>query len=234
MSGKCLIVLGMHRSGTSCLMGMIEQCGVVLGEVFTENPHNKKGNRERAEIQALNNEVLDTNGGAWDCPVVVTKWTKGQRKLRDEILDRFRSGPGHWWGFKDPRVVLTLPFWLEAIDDPRFIGTYRHPHRVALSLQNRNRMAFDESYQLWLAYNKCLINYIKCYEFPIVDFDLDDSEYRKDVAEKLQGIGLKSQNDESFFDPKLRTQSLESVEYCDLPEGAMEIYQKLKTIHGTL
>jgi len=129
---------------------------------------------------------------------------------------------------------LTLPFWLEAFDDPRFIGTYRHPHRVALSLQNRNRMAFDESYQLWLAYNERLVNYIECSEFPIVDFDLDDSEYPKDVLGKLQGIGLKTRNDESFFDPKLRTQSLESLDYCDLPDGVTEIYEKLKTIHGTL
>ena len=78
MSKQCLVVLGMHRSGTSCLTGTIEQCGVALGEVFTENPYNKKGNRESAQIQALNNDVLETNGGAWDRPVAVTKWTDQQ------------------------------------------------------------------------------------------------------------------------------------------------------------
>mgnify|MGYP004104874427 FL=1 len=71
----------MHRSGTSCLTGTIEQCGVALGEVFTENPYNKKGNRESAQIQALNNDVLETNGGAWDRPVAVTQWTFEQSTM---------------------------------------------------------------------------------------------------------------------------------------------------------
>lgn len=29
-----LIVFGMHRSGTSCLTGTLEEAGVYLGEVF--------------------------------------------------------------------------------------------------------------------------------------------------------------------------------------------------------
>ena len=234
MLKHCLIVLGMHRSGTSCLTGTIEQCGVALGEVFTENPYNKKGNRESAQIQALNNDILEINGGAWDRPVAVTKWTAEQSKERDETLDQIRSGVGHWWGFKDPRLVLTLPFWLEAIDEPRFIGTFRHPHRVALSLQNRNRMSLNESYKLWRGYNERLIDYIDRFNFQVVDFDLDDAEYQKDVAEKLQGLGLKSQINECFFDPKLRNQSLESAEDCALPENVNEIYQKLKAIHAAL
>ena len=231
---KCLIVLGMHRSGTSCLTGTLEQCGVKLGEVFKANPHNKKGNRESATIQALNNDVLETNGGAWDYPVHVTQWTIEQSRRRDEILNELRSGYGIWWGFKDPRVLLTLPFWLEAIDDPRFIGTYRHPHHVALSLQARNRMPFDESYKLWLTYNERLVYYIKRFEFQIVDFDLDDSDYQKDVAYKLQGLGLIAKRGESFFDSELRTQSLEPVEHYELPKEVEKIYHKLKAMHAVL
>ena len=234
MREKCLIVLGMHRSGTSCLTGIAEQCGVMLGEVFTENPHNKKGNRESAKIQELNNDVLRTNGGAWDRPVDVTRWTTDQSKRRDEILDGFRQGYGLWWGFKDPRAVLTLPFWLEAIGDPRFIGTYRHPYYVALSLEARNQMTLDDSYKLWQTYNERIITYIERFEFQLVDFDLDDREYRKDVADKLQRLGLKSQSNESFFDPELRTHSRGSLEDCNLPTSVTEIYQKLKTMHAVL
>ena len=224
----------MHRSGTSCLTGIIEQCGVALGEVFVENPYNKKGNRESAEIQALNEDVLGANGGAWDLPVAVNRWTAEQSNRRDEILDRFRSRSGGWWGFKDPRTLLTLPFWLEAIGQPRFIATYRHPHRVALSLRNRNRTPFEESYKLWLAYNERLVSCIDSFGFEVVDFDLEDSEYLKDVADKLRLLGLKVQTKESFFDPRLRKQSLESVEDCDLPETVSGIYQKLKAIHAAL
>ena len=43
----CICVVGMHRSGTSCLTGIMQRMGIELGEVFTENEFNKKGNRIR-------------------------------------------------------------------------------------------------------------------------------------------------------------------------------------------
>ena len=47
-SGHAILMLGMHRSGTSCLTGIMQALGVHLGEVFTESTWNKKGNRENA------------------------------------------------------------------------------------------------------------------------------------------------------------------------------------------
>jgi len=44
------------------------------------------------------------------------------------------------WGFKDPRCVLTLDFWREAIPELRFVATYRHLADVASSLASRERI----------------------------------------------------------------------------------------------
>jgi len=234
VSDHCLIVLGMHRSGTSCLTGTIEQCGVALGEVFTENPFNRKGNRENAAVQALNNDVLEANGGAWNQPVDVAHWTDKLRARRDNIIHEIRSGADDWWGFKDPRVVLALPFWLEAIDSPRFIGTFRHPHRVALSLNHRDRMPLENAYDLWLAYNHRLLDYQARFGFDLVNFDLRDDEYRADVASKLARLGLTSQADDLFFDPGLRHQSMAPVDGVPLPDDAREVYQRLKARYAAL
>ena len=54
----CILILGMHRSGTSCLAGSLQQQGVYLGEVHEWNPHNLKGNRENPHIMALNEGLL--------------------------------------------------------------------------------------------------------------------------------------------------------------------------------
>lgn len=66
---SCVVmVLGMHRSGTSCLTGLLQQTGLELGDVVTEAPHNKKGNRENLDIMRLNDDVLAHSRGSWDRP----------------------------------------------------------------------------------------------------------------------------------------------------------------------
>lgn len=231
LSDHCLIVIGMHRSGTSCLTGTIEQCGVCLGEVFTQNPFNKKGNRESARVQRLNDLVLAANEGAWNVPVEVTSWSDELCRERDRIITSIKADADDWWGFKDPRVVLTLPFWLEALENPAFIGTYRHPHRVALSLNHRDQTPIEDSYSLWLAYNRKLLELQKQFGFSTVDFDLPDAEYEKDVTEKLLRLGLKNQSGEFFFDPKLRNQAGKDISDVRLPPEVADVYEELKEHH---
>lgn len=227
-TNRCLVVLGMHRSGTSCLTGMVEQCGVNLGEVFTQNPFNKKGNRESAPIQAINNEVLAQNGGAWNQPVLASQWDDSLRQARDKILDQLIPGDGSWWGFKDPRVVFTLPFWLEAIDQPNFIATFRHPHRVAMSLNHRDGLELSAGYELWRLYNAQLLKWLTDFSVPLVDFDLPDRAYRNDVAANLDRLGLSGADNENFFDASLRNQSIVALDDVTLPSQVSKVYEELK------
>jgi len=61
-------VLGMHRSGTSYLTGILEEAGLWLGEVTRVSTFNAKGNRESPPLMRLNDAVLAANGGSWHCP----------------------------------------------------------------------------------------------------------------------------------------------------------------------
>jgi hypothetical protein len=45
------------------------------------------------------------------------------------LLTTLRSRGNRFWGFKDPRTLLTLPFWMEAVT-PKFFGSFRHPLRL--------------------------------------------------------------------------------------------------------
>ena len=65
---QILCVLGMHRSGTSCLTGSLEEAGLHMGDIHTWNPHNLKGNRENQKIVDINDQVLASAGAAWDNP----------------------------------------------------------------------------------------------------------------------------------------------------------------------
>lgn len=225
----CIIVLGMHRSGTSCLTGILQACGVELGEVFTCNPYNQRGNRENARIMVLNDAVLAHNGGAWNVPVDVQDWTSEHITERDEIINELVSAEATFWGFKDPRTLLTLPFWLEVVQ-PQFIGTFRHPLSVAMSLKHRNLMTLDEAFLLWHEYNHRLLDCCQKFNFPLINFDLEENDYLSGLVSKLTGIGLDRSNIDralSFYDRSLLHQNKQEQPMEKLPGEIAETYQRL-------
>jgi len=223
-----IIVLGMHRSGTSCLTGIMEESGVYLGDVSKSNPFNLKGNHENNDIVTLNDDVLEYNGACWhQSPPNDLIWNKSHRLRRRDILNRFYSGEGQYWGFKDPRTLLTLPFWLEEIGSAHFIGTFRHPLRVASSIHSRDKsFSIDYALKIWEMYNLRLWECYKTKPFPLISFDVSGEEYLSDVESALVSLGLvEASNDKmSFFDENLRHTHKETF---NLPKSIQLLYEKL-------
>lgn len=173
--GQALLILGMHRSGTSCLAGSLQEAGLYLGEVNTAAPHNAKGNRENRTIMTLQDDLLHANGGDWDAPPDKVVWQSEHRARRDAIIATYPTDS--IWGFKDPRTLLTLSGWLEVLPSARFVGTFRHPLAVAASLHARNGIAIEKSLALWSTYNHLLLSYHRRFEFPLVCFDWPPKRY---------------------------------------------------------
>lgn len=185
-------ILGMHRSGTSCLAGSLQHAGLQLGEVVESAPYNRKGNREHLDIRALNDAVLATSGGAWDRPPEGVCWSEQQAWSRDQIVERITALPGRAWGFKDPRSVLTFPFWAAGVAGLRVVATFRHPVAVARSLAARDALPFEQSLALWLAYNSRIVASIAALGAPLVSFDAPRDEYLVAVERAAQLLGLES------------------------------------------
>lgn len=179
---QAVLILGMHRSGTSCLAGSLQEAGLYLGEVNTAAPHNAKGNRESRAIMDLQDDLLRANGGDWDAPPHEVVWSEEHQARRDAIIAAYPSD--RIWGFKDPRTLLTLPGWLEALPPVRFVGTFRHPLAVAASLHARNGIAIEKSLALWETYNRRLLDCQRQWGFPIVCFDWPPERYQS----RLQAI----------------------------------------------
>ena len=166
-----LCILGMHRSGTSCLTGALEEAGLFLGDVSRVNPHNLKGNMENPRIVALHDDLLKENGGSWDNPPDTVIWGANHRLLRDSIISGY--GGSGYWGFKDPRTLFTLDGWLEAVPRMRLAGVFRHPVPVAQSLKGRNGFSPERSFAIWTRYNERLLQCHERASFPIISFDAD-------------------------------------------------------------
>lgn len=148
-----IIIIGMHRSGTSLLTRLLEQLGLFVGR-------EKDENNESLFFQELNDWILCQAGTAWDNPLP-TGWLVEDQAASSHILEyiqtilksplsrayvgrwnrlRCRTGFGleHPWGWKDPRNTFTLLLWLKLFPEAKVIHIRRHGVDVAQSLKRRN------------------------------------------------------------------------------------------------
>lgn len=222
-----VIVLGMHRSGTSCLAGCLEEAGLYLGAVNTKAPHNTKGNRENLAIMSLHDAVLAASGGSWNMPPEVVVWSEEHRARQAEVIGTY-PGDGVW-GFKDPRTVLTLDGWLEVLPRVRCVGTFRHPAAVARSLAARKRISAKDAFSLWLQYNRRLLDYQRRLDFDLIGFDWPVERYCQQLANMCAGLHLATPTQgASFFDSALRRQ--EGADWEDLPPDCEATYRALEEV----
>lgn len=145
------IVLGMHRSGTSAVAGMLDVLGVRMGpknarpDWIGRHWSNPMGHFENPDIVWLNGRILGYDGvGVHESP----SWDQipdRARALAPEIDRTLRAAAGELWGWKDPWSVLTIEEFLPKLPDPRFIFVYRDPGEVAQSLFRRDATGAEES-----------------------------------------------------------------------------------------
>jgi hypothetical protein len=160
--GEVVLVLGMHRSGTSFVAGQLVRAGLsvpgtpMLGEGGTEG-----GFFEPREVVALNETTLRAAGGGWhdmlrprllDDPAAARRLRMSAEALLGNIL----AAPGGAV-IKDPRMCLVLPCWLDALEAlgarARLVVVVRSAEEVALSLHRRNGISLVHGRLLWARYN---------------------------------------------------------------------------------
>lgn len=208
-------------------MGSLENAGVFLGEVSRKNPHNTKGNQENLDIVALNDDVLHANGGAWDRPPASLHWGSPLRARRDRLIEHYSQH--EIWGFKDPRTVLTLPFWLEALPQMTMVGTFRSPTAVAGSLAKRSNWPHEKGVALWVAYNRILRELIEQRAIALISFDLPQQEYLAKLRILFARLGLPLPDAAAaFFEEGLRHQPTIEPAVTELSPVAQELYAFLQ------
>ncbi len=204
LPANVLCVLGMHRSGTSCLTGSLQQAGIVLGDCHTWNPYNRKGNRENQRIVDLNDRVLAENGGAWNRPPAVVNWSEPTLASARALLADHADTTV--FGFKDPRTLLVLDGWKTVCPHMQFVGVFRHPLAVADSLARRDGMSTEQALLLWYEYNRRLYQQWQKGSFPVLCFDESQAEFSTKLADTLREFGMgKPEHCGGFYDPELRS-----------------------------
>ena len=163
-----LLVLGMHRSGTSLVARLFNVMGAYLGESAELLPaharDNPTGYWERTELVIAHDEFLESAGFAWDHVAYFDPAHLPQASdaaLRRTVHDVVRrlSEHGRTWLVKDPRLSLLLPFWLDAAPLAACVVVVRDPLAVIASLRESHRGVYTSHFllALWEKYYVTLL-----------------------------------------------------------------------------
>lgn len=158
-----ILVLGMHRSGTSAATRVLGLLGADLGtDLLAPAEDNIKGFWEHKDVVDIHEKLLAELGCSWEDVRSLPKgWerSEGARKAFDAlaaVLSRDFS-ESRLWAVKDPRLCRLLPLWLPLANvlNVRFHALHvsRHPDEVAASLQARNGMHIEHARFLWMQHS---------------------------------------------------------------------------------
>ncbi len=205
---RCILISGMHRSGTSCLTGTAQQAGLHLGNVHTENPHNIKGNRENPDAMELNDRILERSHASWDRPQPCSTEPTLVGQCQTIVTTLHDAAPGVFFGLKDPRLLFTRTLWESALCDipVQYLISFRHPLAVARSLQKRNGWDVEQGLELWSAYNTQALKLAETRDVRWVNFDWEPATYQHRVAQLLAEIGLSRKDaptEPAFYETEL-------------------------------
>ena len=156
-----LVILGMHRSGTSAVAGCVQRAGVEFGpRLMPATDANERGYYEHIDIVNLHDRLLLALDRGWDSTTPwPSRWWEDEARIgrfRAELLALlqrdFATAP--LWSIKDPRLCRLLPWWRPLWSalktEPVFLIVVRDPREVAVSLARREGISRDKSYFLWL------------------------------------------------------------------------------------
>jgi len=175
-----MVVLGMHRSGTSSIAGLLALLGVWPGipDMLMRAHDNPKGHYEHLGLHMACVRRLEATEGDWKIP---------SSKENPAAVDRFRREVSSVlntlearrpWFIKEPRLCLLIRELLPLLTRPAFVIIKRNPVEVAASLAARNELSYEHALALWekytidafaasIGYHRILIDYAEVLSDPV-------------------------------------------------------------------
>lgn len=189
-----VLVMGMHRSGTSAVAAVLNDAGISAGpssELWPPMPDNPRFYGERPDIGGFNERLLAALGWTWDAPAPAPdpspprcdeQVAEGRRLLKGLLGGSLRL-------LKDPRISVLLPWWRRMTLD-RFVAIVpvRRPDEVAWSLAVRDALPHDLAIALWLAYHRHMAAGLEGLPVIVVDYDALTTDPSQTVRLLLDGL----------------------------------------------
>ncbi len=241
----CILVTGMHRSGTSAVTRVISLLGAGLPTgLLPAGEGNQAGFWESADIVELNNHLMAEAGSGWDdwrrfdIGALPADAIERCRREAADVISRTFAGTG-LIVLKDPRISRLLPVYLDALSDvdaaAHVVLMNRNPLAVARSLAARNKFSVPFGAMLWLRYmldaeqgSRPVPRTIVRYEDLIADGPATAARLTREIG-ALHALGREVIPDEiaSFISSGLQHQQADASELAaapDVPDVVGEAY----------
>lgn len=240
-----IIVLGMHRSGTSCVTNLLSKMGAYFGESSSStgaNKENPKGFYERRDMRNICDGLLFSQDADW--------WKLADfdlSKLDQKILTKYRNdfkvilselNQHDCWVIKEPRLCILLPVLIDLLDNPLIIHIYRNPVEVSMSLNKRNQFPEVFNLALWEYYNFSALKAAE--KVPKIQISYNSLIKNKQIIIRAisKAINNYSQRDilslnnidiEEIVDDSLYRNKKNSNEHLDVLNGTqLQLYEKFE------
>ena len=217
-----LVILGMHRSGTSSLAGLVSRLGCDLGDDLLEaNEWNPLGYGEHREVVERHDALLRTLGLSWDSARAPDLESAAVRATEVDFVALLERDfvDSALLALKDPRLCRFLPLWRRVFDatgiDARYVLMLRHPLEIAASLARRDDLGLAKSLLLWAGHVIAAERETRGERRAFVDYAGLMSDWRGTAEQLGEALGLRwpieldsAANDvESYLTPDLRHHS---------------------------
>lgn len=233
-----VVVLGMHRSGTSAITRGLTVLGVELGDRLMPPKENvnDRGFFEDIDINAINLALYRSlrSRQRWHSLIPVPTGELLSQKnafLRLQAIELLKSRLENveYFGIKDPRLCCTLPFWQSIFEhlklDVSYVIAIRNPISVARSLGKRNNFPLEKSYYLWLDHVLPSVLLTQGAPRVLVDYDLLLADPYKQISRIATHLGLAKRLDgarliefsQNFLDKRLRHANFDLEDICHDP-----------------
>jgi hypothetical protein len=243
-----LLVVGMHRSGTSAVAGTLAALGLATPEgddVLASTQWNERGFFESKRLIAVNNHLLAILGGTWTAPPTLPSGWERRTEL-DDLRQRAgeafrRTFPRRPLAWKDPRTCITLPFWRTVVAGPlAAVFVYRDPVEVARSIDRRGDAGYLCALALWDRYVRdAAANLV---DLPVLAVDYahtleEPAAWVDELVDFLQGVGIgidrrRKPAARATIDPAMRHRRQSSGDGHPMSDIPRQVFETLRHSGG--
>ncbi|MGD9969666.1 MAG: hypothetical protein AB7S65_04365, partial [Sulfuricurvum sp.] len=250
-------VLGMHRSGTSALSGILKSLGLECGtELMQADQDNPKGYFENMFMYRLNEKILQDSNSSWDdCNFNIASIDENNKAAYIEEAKSILESEFKYSNkflLKDPRLCLLFPVWEYACRELgiqiKIVLPYRNPFEIAKSLKKRNKFSIEKSLLLWANYFYSGEYYSRQYERIFIDFDSLVRVTDQQITRISDFLGIAQSNQENISEfiesdlkhnnisydnikdslPPFIYEAIALMKHAKLDETSFETFNKLK------
>jgi hypothetical protein len=194
--GPWVLVVGMHRSGTSAITGALGELGLGLPSLDDRMdwPESNPEHWESLSLSLFNEDLLIRQGGCWDGPPSLPPGSEAELLRTSDpgaalTVAYPSTGPAVW---KDPRMCLLLPYWRSVLPDPiSAVFVWRSPLAVSSSLQKRDGISIASGLALWERYNRSALEGLDGIDTYVVSYESvveNPSGFVDSIADWLEAL----------------------------------------------